>query len=323
MCLALAPRLGERHPSSSAWVLVGNVQKTANRLRTELLQLENPDILELEMIRSLRFLEDHLRRLRDGELTPQRAAREIQEMGERLYDNRFALEYPPRDLVGVAEELMKLREQVLSYGTAHDLVITYASWIEAAISDWFDPDQDAIPAEVFQRIRERALAIMGFLDGIAYDGQKECCAYLEDAAAFLGAQLPLQEASEIKEVESHYLTPATGRKGKEPDKEPKDRFVFKPGQILFDGKDLELPSGEPINVLKTLVGSFGEVVAYRRFDQNYSSARPGSLPKSVSTIRAALREHQVPCEVKSKRTEGYFLRKIQIPKPRKKRVRKR
>lgn len=323
LCLALAPRLHERKSSVAAWVLVRNVQEMANRLRTELLQLKDPDILELEMIRSLRFLEDHLRQLRDGELTPQRAAREIQETGERFYDNRFALGYPPRDLVGVAEELLKLRKQVLSYGTAHDLVISYASWIEAAISDWFNPDQDAIPAEVFQTIRERALAIMGFLDGIAYDGQQQTCAYLEEAAAFLVAQVPSQETSEIKRAGDHHERPATRGESKKPDTRTKDRFVFKPGQILFDGKDLELPSGEPINVLKRLVDSFGEVVAYGELDPHYSSATPGSLPKSVSTIRAALREHQVPCEVKSRRAEGYLLREIQFPKCRKKRERKR
>ncbi len=96
-----------------------------------------------------------------------------------------------------------------------------------------------------------------------------------------------------------------------PDQSVKARFDFRNGLVLFDGRDLELPSGQPLDVLKKLVTSFGSVVEYRTFDRHYSSAEPGALPKSVSRIRRAFREFGVPCEIKAKTGEGYVIRQIQ------------
>jgi hypothetical protein len=103
----------------------------------------------------------------------------------------------------------------------------------------------------------------------------------------------------------------------------KSRFKFRKGQALFDGKDLELPSDAPVAVLKKLVGCFGRVVPYTDFDKHYSSATPGALPVNVTKIRNAFLKHEVPCEIKSKTSVGYFIRETVLPIKRKKRVRKR
>jgi hypothetical protein len=102
----------------------------------------------------------------------------------------------------------------------------------------------------------------------------------------------------------------------------KDRFEFHPGQVLFDGKDLGLPSDKPVEVLKRLTASFGAVVLYKTLDSYYSSATPGTLPKTVSIIRQCFKKHNVPCEVVSKTGKGYVLRESALAKPRQKRVRR-
>ncbi len=109
-----------------------------------------------------------------------------------------------------------------------------------------------------------------------------------------------------------------------PSKTMKGRFTFNAGQAMFDGKDLDLPYGDVFEVLKKLVRNFGHVVLYRTFDRCYSSATPGTLPKSVTKIRKAFADpkHRVPCEIKSKTGAGYFIREISSPPKAKKRVRR-
>lgn len=101
-----------------------------------------------------------------------------------------------------------------------------------------------------------------------------------------------------------------------------DRFTFKPGQALFDGTDLELPSGEAILMLKQLVEHFNCVVPYTNFDPHYTSATPGTVHKFKREIVKSLNRQQVPCEVKSKTGVGYLIRACKLATKPKKRVRR-
>jgi hypothetical protein len=116
-------------------------------------------------------------------------------------------------------------------------------------------------------------------------------------------------------------TPSKGRR-KVKARSMKGRFTFRAGQALFNGKDLDLPSDAPITVLKRLVDDFGRVVPYTDFDPHYTSATPGTLPKSVTKIRKSFRKKKVPCEIKPRTGVGYFIREIPSSPKRKKRVRK-
>jgi len=114
------------------------------------------------------------------------------------------------------------------------------------------------------------------------------------------------------------------RKGKKAKaKSIKDRFTFNPGQVIFDNKrDLGLPSGEPVDMFKTLVENLGSTVSYIAFDQHHSSTSPGTVCKSACKIRQCLEECNVPCELATKTGEGYVLQEISTPTARKKRVTK-
>lgn len=102
----------------------------------------------------------------------------------------------------------------------------------------------------------------------------------------------------------------------------KDRFTFDPGQVLFDGENLDLPSGKPTTMLKRLVESFGRVVPYTEFDEYYTSATPGIVHKSKREICKSFERHKVPCEVIPKTGEGYVITERRPMTKRKKRVRK-
>ena len=114
----------------------------------------------------------------------------------------------------------------------------------------------------------------------------------------------------------------TGRRQREDHTAIKDRFTFLPGQALFDGKDLELPSGEPVVMLRKLVDYFGRLVPYKDFWEHYDSATPGTVCKNKCCIVEALKKRNVPCEIKSKSGEGYFIRERKPAVKQKKRVKK-
>lgn len=116
---------------------------------------------------------------------------------------------------------------------------------------------------------------------------------------------------------------AEGSAKKEKSKTAKDRFEIGPGQVLFDGKDLNLPSGEPVEVCKKLIENFGRVVVYKTLNEYYSSATPGTLPRTITKIRQSFKTNKVPCQVQNKTNEGYFIQATTLRRPRQERVRKR
>ena len=87
----------------------------------------------------------------------------------------------------------------------------------------------------------------------------------------------------------------------------KDRFTFHPGQVQFDGKDLDLPVGLPITVLQKLVDSFGVPVSYRELDGISGKTAEDNLRAAKLAIVASFQRHKVPCEIRTKAKEGYCL----------------
>lgn len=91
----------------------------------------------------------------------------------------------------------------------------------------------------------------------------------------------------------------------------KDRFTFAPGQAMFDGKDLGLPAGLAVDVLKKLVESFGVAVPYKELNrQSTANEADEVLRAAKSQISAALKKHKAPCEVAAKKGSGYVLQAI-------------
>ena len=88
----------------------------------------------------------------------------------------------------------------------------------------------------------------------------------------------------------------------------KDRFSLTPGQLLFDGKDLELPTGLAIDVAAKLISHYGAVVPYGDLDDN-SIAKEASeqLRKAKSAVVKLFKKHNIPCQIYAKRSEGYVI----------------
>lgn len=91
-------------------------------------------------------------------------------------------------------------------------------------------------------------------------------------------------------------------------KPARDRFSFAPGQVMFDGKDLRLPAGLCVDVVKALLKDFGRAVMHKYpHDESRPSEASPELRTAVATINDKLRAAKAPCRVLNKRGSGYLL----------------
>jgi hypothetical protein len=85
-------------------------------------------------------------------------------------------------------------------------------------------------------------------------------------------------------------------------------FAFKPGQVFYDERELDLPVGFTTDVLRKLVGKVGSVVSFKElYSYNPACSADEKLKSAISEIRKALKAESVPFKVISKRTIGYIL----------------
>ena len=87
------------------------------------------------------------------------------------------------------------------------------------------------------------------------------------------------------------------------------RFEIGHGQILFDGRDLELPTGRCVTVLTALIHFLGRVVPHAQLDsQSMPYEASVEVREAIMKIRSALKTSRVPCRIDNRRGEGYMLR---------------
>ena len=118
------------------------------------------------------------------------------------------------------------------------------------------------------------------------------------------------------------VTPKTEQKGgkakgigkpkNKPKSPPKKDFSFGRGQAFYKGNDLGLPTGAELScveILKKLVNSLGKVVKYKTLDENSADTASVFLRGKIRNIRSALKKHNVPYKIVTKKWTGYVLSK--------------
>ncbi len=92
------------------------------------------------------------------------------------------------------------------------------------------------------------------------------------------------------------------------DNDIKKRFTFNEAQAFVDGKDLGLPAGDTVSILKKLVDSVGKVVGHKHLDQNSNPSNASDILKGrIRTIRKAMKHQRIPYRIETKRGVGYVL----------------
>ncbi len=94
-------------------------------------------------------------------------------------------------------------------------------------------------------------------------------------------------------------------------KEPKPiekRFTFRPGQILFDDRDLNVGTGAILDIAKALVENFDHVVPFQDFDENSSEKEASEkIRTAIVRLRKALESARIPVVIGSRKAEGYIM----------------
>ena len=129
----------------------------------------------------------------------------------------------------------------------------------------------------------------------------------------LSSPLTLDDFNNLDKISSMIDT-AVKHVKKDLDKLPKGKktpsgFSVKNGQVFYNDRELELPSGEVQEQFSKLVDKSGRVVLHQELDSDYTSAMPGRLPQNISMIRKALKSSTVPYSIKTYTNEGYCLKK--------------
>jgi len=89
----------------------------------------------------------------------------------------------------------------------------------------------------------------------------------------------------------------------------KDRFSFSDGQVFFDDKDLELPTGFTIDIFQKLYESWGRTVLHKKLhDMSDPGQASEQLKKAKLKISQSFKRYKVPCIIESKAREGYLIK---------------
>jgi len=100
------------------------------------------------------------------------------------------------------------------------------------------------------------------------------------------------------------------RSKKKPQKSrPIDKlFTFGPGQVLFDGHDLNVGTGAAPDIAKTLVENFGYVVPFQKLDENSSKKEASEKIRTViRRLRKIIKSANIPIVIENRKAEGYLM----------------
>jgi DNA-binding winged helix-turn-helix (wHTH) protein len=88
--------------------------------------------------------------------------------------------------------------------------------------------------------------------------------------------------------------------------ETKNRFIFREGQVFFDEKHLNVPTGMALDALKRFVERFGEVLYFQELDNNAAKKENrDALRQAIHRLNEVFRGLEVPARIVSSPGTGY------------------
>jgi len=88
-----------------------------------------------------------------------------------------------------------------------------------------------------------------------------------------------------------------------------ERFTFRPGQVLFDARDLNVGTGATLNIIKALVEDFGQVVPFQTLDGSSSQKEASEkIRTAIGRLRKILESAKIPAVIENRKGEGYLMR---------------
>jgi hypothetical protein len=102
------------------------------------------------------------------------------------------------------------------------------------------------------------------------------------------------------------------RRSKKKPRKPKpinERLTFGQGQVLFDGRDLNVGTGAALDITKALIEDFGQVVPFQTLDGNSPQKEASEkIRTAIGRIRRIIKSAKIPVVVDNRKGEGYLMR---------------
>lgn len=103
------------------------------------------------------------------------------------------------------------------------------------------------------------------------------------------------------------------RRSKEKSKKsrPIDKsFTFGQGQVLFDGRDLNVGTGAALDIAKALIENFGHVVPFQKLDENSPKTEASEkIRTAIRRLRKTIKSAGIPIVIENRKAEGYLMLK--------------
>ena len=85
-------------------------------------------------------------------------------------------------------------------------------------------------------------------------------------------------------------------------------FTFGPGQVLFDGRDLNVGTGAALDIAKALIENFGRVVPFQKLDENSPKTEASEkIRTAIRRLRKTIKSAGIPIVIDNRKAEGYLI----------------
>jgi len=143
----------------------------------------------------------------------------------------------------------------------------------------------------------------------SYNSSRRCIISRDDATALANT---LQHIAEMAREDLSVEKQKAKRRLKKKPQESTDiakRFTFRPGQVLFDGHDLNVRTGTTLDIIKALVDEFGHVVPFQTLDGNSLQKEASEkIRTAIGRLRKSLKSAKIPAVIENRKGEGYRMR---------------
>ena len=88
----------------------------------------------------------------------------------------------------------------------------------------------------------------------------------------------------------------------------KERFTFKPGQVLFDNCDVNVGTGAALDIAKALIENFGHVVPFQELDESSPKKEASeNIRTAITRLRKTIKSAGIPVKIDNRKNEGYLM----------------
>jgi len=229
----------------------------------------------------------------------------------------YIMKLPP-DIIELAQQIADALEERInaihemfyhsSYYTKEDC---FKHLIEPLLGEnQIDTLLESLPPNAAKPLRERYDRLMPCFDTTGKPRKRNLLVitvkrYVKDI---------IKELRDIAQGSKQRTTAAKQKDKRNSKKKPKktkpikERFTFRPGQVLFDGNDLDVGTGAALDTAKALIENFDHVVPFQKLDKNSLQKEASEkIRTAIRRLRKTIKSAKIPVKIENRKGDGYVM----------------